>query len=116
MLYDIEVRYPAQQSFWIKHESKLDVNGMLALVFNWFNVGSGQEHEMFLKTTMRSLSIHDFVCLNGQWFQCRTDGWATVTMQEIRALETKMEQHHLFHRSPWFALQDILWKEKQTVG
>ena len=82
MIYDILVVIPQQaddiQMFLLTLDLNAPRSQVLEKVFGWFNSGSGEEHQDFLKSKCRSFSVNDFVKLNGEWFQCRSSGWDLV--------------------------------------
>ena len=48
---------------------------ILEKIFASFNAGSGEECGTFKKARIRSMSVGDFVCINGNWYQCLKQGW-----------------------------------------
>lgn len=97
-------------------ESKLGVDALLEEVFAQFNHGSGKESELFLKSGMRSLSKHDCVRVDGQWYQCLSMGWGEVTEQFVDELEKKVVSHSLFTlHGAWFCLSEVMWAEYKRI-
>jgi hypothetical protein len=88
MIYDILVVIPQQaddiQMFLLTLNLNAPRSQVLEKVFGWFNSGSGEEHQDFLKRKCRSFSVNDFVKLNGEWFQCRSRGWDLVEESLVR--------------------------------
>jgi hypothetical protein len=88
MIYDILVVIPQQaddiQMFLLSLDLNVPRSQVLEKVFGWFNTGSGEEHQDFLKSKCRSFSVNDFVKLNGEWFQCRSSGWDLVEESLVR--------------------------------
>ena len=98
------------------HESNSDAFIVLEEVFAQFNHGSNQESELFLKSGMRSLSKHDCVRVDGQWYQCLSSGWGKVTEQFVDELEKKVVEHPAFNlHGAWYCLSDIMWKEHKRI-
>lgn len=48
---------------------------ILEEIFAGWNNGSGQESEIFLRREVRSLSVGDYVRVDGQWYACAPVGW-----------------------------------------
>lgn len=51
---------------------------ILEIIFGNWNGGSGSECEEFLRSRTRSLSVCDFVGLDGKFYQCKSVGWVEV--------------------------------------
>lgn len=47
-------------------------------VFAMFNHGSGRECLQFVQARIRSLSVGDFVQIDGNWWQCKSISWEMV--------------------------------------
>ena len=60
-------------------------------VFAMFNGGSGRECKIFLDSGCRSMSVNDFVCVDGQWYQCASVGWNKVTRNYINFIVESVE-------------------------
>lgn len=88
MKYEIEVVIPQTKDdirmFILVLELNAPPSQVLEKVFGWFNSGSGEEHQDFLRSDCRSLSVNDFVRLNDDWFQCRSVGWDKVDDTLVR--------------------------------
>jgi hypothetical protein len=56
---------------------------ILEHIFACFNAGSGQECKTFKEARVRSMSVGDFVCINGQWYQCLNTGWEETTDEVV---------------------------------
>jgi hypothetical protein len=111
MQYDIEVVYPGANRFNGRGEYPLPPNAMLEQVFAWFNAGSGQESQEFVKSRTRSLSKGDFVRLNNQWYQCAPVGWMPVSPDYVAKLEEDVKNTPGYTKDKaWFVLQDIMFK------
>lgn len=97
-------------------ESDLSVDALLEIVFGQFNHGSNRESALFLKSGMRSLSKHDCVRVDGQWYQCLSMGWGKVTEDFINDLEKQVVHHPAFNfYGAWYCLEDIMWKEYKRI-
>lgn len=88
MIYEILVVIPQKaediRMFNLVLELDVTRSQVLEKVFGWFNSGSGEEHQDFLRNDCRSFSVNDFVKLNGEWFQCRSSGWDLVEESLVR--------------------------------
>ena len=121
----INICYPghALKRFEVSADADLEA------VFAMFNHGSGQECLPFIESKVRSLSVGDFVQIDGDWWQCKSIGWEMVKPNFVidfccqvgARLETQ------FHfccqvgakletqlQSAWGASQDILWEQKNS--
>jgi hypothetical protein len=85
MKYNIKVCYPAfsgRTIFFGQRDFEYDVEAeamshraLLERVFAAWNCGSGQESDVFLASNQRSLSVGDFVAIDGSWYRCEPMGW-----------------------------------------
>jgi hypothetical protein len=65
-------------------ESKLKaVSEVLEIVFANWNNGSGSECPEFLASKVRSLSVGDYVAVDGQWHRCEGIGWSEVSKDDV---------------------------------
>jgi hypothetical protein len=55
----------------------------LERVFAGFNAGSRQEMPVFLAARVRSLSVDDFVVLDGKAWKCEGAGWSEIALSRI---------------------------------
>ena len=108
MTYNIRIVYPGDCQHIFQAESNQTPLDFLETVFAWFNSGSGQECDYFLGHGMRSLSPHDFVCLNGKWYQCASVGWQQVDTEYVQNICDKVSNRNSYD-SPWSALNKIMW-------
>lgn len=67
------------------HETESnDAHVILEEIFAQWNSGSGQECERFTRDrNTRSLSVGDYVMVNGQWYLCAPFGWNEVSGDEV---------------------------------
>ena len=56
---------------------------VLEHIFAEWNNGSGRECGNFLSKGIRSLSVGDYVCVDGLWFRCESVGWNAQTHEEV---------------------------------
>lgn len=88
MKYDIKVLIPTEGNdvniFIFEEHFNAPRSQVLEILFGRFNHGSGEECQDFLYRKCRSLSVNDFVRLNGEWFQCRSQGWDSVTRASVK--------------------------------
>jgi hypothetical protein len=87
---------------------------LLEKIFAWFNHGSGRECDVFLSEKMRSLSVNDFVCINGLWWQCKPVGWARCAGAYMQEICDAVKAHPKFtEHGPWFALQEVMYQKEK---
>lgn len=92
----------------------MSVEDNLERVFAEWNHGSGMECEMFIKSNKRSLSVNDIVCVNGNYYQCRSFGWKKVTAEYVNELEKEVALHPTRHAyGTWYALTEIMYGRRQ---
>ena len=108
-IYTVTVNYPASLAITFNVESPYNEDGVLEQVFGWFNHGSGMERDDFQKHGCRSLSVHDFVRVNGQWYQVRGVGWHKVTDEYVDLIEEAVVNHPSFEKEgEWYALGEVM--------
>ena len=103
----VSVIYPAEftMSFTLKGDC---TDTLLEQVFEQWNAGSGRESDLFQNSKVRSLSVNDIVCINDQYFQCKSLGWKSVSKQYVNDLENKVKSHPDFTRyGAWFTLSRL---------
>jgi len=104
------VNYPAEKSFTLTVRDNCSQKELLEKIFEQFNHGSGKECDFFLGNHMRSLSVHDFVKVDGQWFQCASIGWNPVTREYVDRIEGAVIDSPSFTaRGARAALQELMW-------
>ena len=59
------------------------VSEVLEIVFANWNNGSGSECHEFLASGVRSLSVGDYVSVDGQWHRCDSIGWSEVSEDHV---------------------------------
>lgn len=116
----VHVIYPDEftASFIIKTDGEVDPHDILEMVFAQWNNGSGCESQLFINSKVRSLSVNDIVCVNGNYYQCASFGWNEVTADYVKELEDAVENHPSRREGAWFALNDVMWernKQKNLV-
>ena len=115
MKFNVFVNYLGDGGCHLKHDAP-KVSIALEDIFAMFNHGSQRECALFLKRQLRSLSVHDCVRIDEQWYQCRSVGWEPVTEQFVDELEKKVVMHPMFCLyGAWHCLQDIMWKEYKRI-
>lgn len=95
MKHSFTILYPGDDNreFCVMIEDDKTPIQILEKIFAWFNHGSGQEAPMFIEYRMRSLSVNDFVLLDGQWYQCRSVGWEAVTKEFVDRITRAVIEH-----------------------
>lgn len=108
----IIVRYPQESSLVLIEEfpDGTSQEAILERVFAWCNHGSQQEHPQFLEWKHRSLSVNDFVCVDGFWWQCKSVGWARCCTAYVADIEERVKKNPRFIHGAWFALGDVMWE------
>jgi hypothetical protein len=99
----------------------LDMDGtdheILERVFGLFNSGSGIEHPEFMKHRMRSLSVNDFVRVNGNWYQCMSVGWKERDDKFVDQIEAAVVNHPLYAEyGEWFTLDRVMSEYRKSSG
>ncbi len=56
---------------------------VLEHIFAEWNAGSGRECGNFISKGIRSLSVGDYVCVDGLWFRCEGFGWSVQTNEDV---------------------------------
>ena len=98
MLKHIHIVQPGRMSVVYQGEYlEMSDEKLLEDIFAYWNAGSGRECGEFIEARTRSLSVGDFVGINGKFYQCKSVGWdevprATVSLWcehvEARMVET----------------------------
>jgi hypothetical protein len=55
------------------------------------------------------------VCVNGEYFQCASFGWNSVTPEYVNKLENEVANHPSRCEGAWFALMDVMWERQNFV-
>ena len=71
------------RKFSIYFEGDHEVMSILEATFAAFNAGSGRECDVFLNGNVRSLSVGDFVFVNGTPYKCMKVGWREVSWADV---------------------------------
>lgn len=110
----ITIVYPGELRF----EFELDCNDhnyvTLEKVFHLFNAPDDSSHPQYRASRMRSLSVNDFVCIDGLWWQCAGNGWnacAGAFVEDV-GREVMGRINHARGYYAWHALQDVMREEK----
>lgn len=113
----ITVNQPGSLAVTISLETDDSVEAILEHVFGLFNHGSGTEHPKFIELRMRSLSVNDFVCVNGQWYQCLSVGWEKCSEQFVDKIEADVVNHPLYkEHGEWFALSEVMYDYRKSIS
>lgn len=119
MKHQIVVNYPGciAPKFEFDASDSISVKELLEQIYAWFNHGSGREADIFLNSKMRSLSVFDFVRLDGVWFQCRGTGWDAVTDEYVDEIEKAVVNHPKFKLHGGFsALNEVMWEKFKRIS
>ncbi len=67
------------------HETEAHADDViLEEIFAQWNSGSGQECSRFTRDrNIRSLSVGDYVCVEGRWYLCASFGWDIVSEEDV---------------------------------
>jgi hypothetical protein len=110
------VKYPAERTVTLTIRDNSSKMGLLENIFAQFNHGSMQECDYLLSNKMRSLSVHDFVKVDGEWFQCASVGWIPVTEEYVHEIEGAVTDCPEFEKlGAWKALQDLMWSTRRQI-
>lgn len=115
----IHIIYPDDfsSSFIMETEGKVDDKTILEWVFAQWNNGSCQESELFIKSQIRSMSVNDIVCVNGNYYQCASMGWDAVTPNYVTHLIEEVVNHPKRSEcGPYRCLDDIMWQRKKKTA
>lgn len=114
----IIVRYPTEASLVLIEEfpDGTSQEEILEKVFGWCNHGSCSEHPQFLAWKHRSLSVNDFVCVDGFWWQCKSIGWARCCTQYVVDVEERVARHPLASECAWAALDRVMSDVRRETG
>lgn len=111
----IHVIYPDEAVHSFVMDNDMSTADILERVFAEWNHGSGMECEMFIRSKKRSLCVNDIVCVNGEYFQCASFGWNSVTPEYVNELESDVANHPSRCEGAWFALMDVMWERQNFV-
>ena len=115
----VKIIYPgefATDVFFTYDNQPTDLD-VLERIFAEWNHGSGAECEKLIKSNCRSLSVHDIVVVNGQYYQCKSIGWEPVTEEFVIQLQRDVKNHINYNQSAWYALDCVMWeRNKKLVG
>jgi hypothetical protein len=113
----VTVNYPGAEACTFSLPSDGTPEQILEIVFAQWNHGSGQECDKFVKGKYRSLSVNDFVRVNGEWFQCASVGWVKRDDKFVDAIEALVVNHpDVEAHGEWFVLNGIMFQHRQTSG
>lgn len=116
MRYHIFVNYIGDGGCHLKHDAPA-ISIALEDIFAMFNHGSNRECIPFLNRKFRSLSVHDCVRVDEQWYQCRSTGWEKVTEEFVDELEKDVVNHSLYSLyGAWSALNDVMWVKHRRIS
>ena len=109
----VHVIYPDESTYCFIMDNDMSTDDILERVFAEWNHGSGMECEMFIRSQKRSLSVNDIVCVNGEYFQCASVGWNSVTPEYVNELEEAVASNSRRDIGAWFALSDVMYERKK---
>jgi hypothetical protein len=112
------VLYPCEKRLSLRADvSKLMTQeDFLEQVFAWFNAGSNRECEAFLSERMRSLSVNDFVCVDGCWWQCASVGWRRCAGAYVEDICDRVNKATKLDRSAWSTLDQVMRDYRKEKG
>lgn len=84
--YLVNIRY-CDETLNVKFRQFSDnsTTDFLEQIFGEWNHGSGHECPNLIIAEIRSLSVGDYVNLNGDWYRCENIGWKHKTQAEVDA-------------------------------
>jgi hypothetical protein len=122
----VSIIYPGERNFSFVTADENSYENQLERIFAEWNHGSGMESKDFIDARIRSLSVNDFVGINGKWWQVASIGWRPVTKEFIEKLEKAIRNHPRFSEGGWFALHELMreynfglradWDEKTVTA
>jgi hypothetical protein len=118
MKSQVKVLYPDAEVFEFEMEHEGDHESLLEQIFAEWNNGSGQECERFLNAKCRSLSLNDFVTIDGDDYQCRGIGWCHVTPLFVNRIERLVALHPKRfdpEYSVWACLEQVMWDHRKNL-
>lgn len=68
------------------------VSEVLETIFAEWNAGSGSECDAFTKARVRSLSVGDYVSVDGTWHRCEGIGWAEKSKADVAKWFTTLSE------------------------
>lgn len=117
----IHIIYPAEfaMTYAVTYGKEIaedaSTENILENAFAAWNCGSGDECEQFISSRKRSLSVGDFVGVNGQYFRCDSYGWTPVTYDHIEKFEKRVANHEEYATGAWFAVQCLLHEDRELT-
>lgn len=67
----------------VRNHAPIPASEVLEHIFGEWNNGSGKECSRFLQAGVRSLSVGDYVAVDGLWYRCEGIGWAEKTKDKV---------------------------------
>ena len=67
----------------VRNHAPIPASKVLEHIFAEWNNGSGKECSRFLQSGVRSLSVGDYVAVDGRWYRCEGIGWAEKTEADV---------------------------------
>lgn len=110
----IQVIYP-DEFFQVFHlemqfEDATSVWAVLDEVFGQWN-DSPFQSKLSKESNVRSLSVNDFVSVNGVFYQCQSIGWTEVSPEYVSGLVLEVRNHpYRRERGAWICLNDIMYQ------
>lgn len=85
----VEIVYPGRfkTSFTREYPLNTDHNIILEDIFDQWNAGSSRECQEFIDSNQRSLSVNDFVTIDGIPYRCNALGWKQLPKNYISELD-----------------------------
>lgn len=113
---EITVIYPCERTMKSVVNSDKTELQLLEDVFSWYNYGSQKESPAFLNSKARSLSVNDFVKIDGNVYQCKSSGWQQVDDEYLKNIELLVESKMKYCKtSAWHNLNDIMYSFKKNL-
>ena len=109
------IKYPGERTVTLTTRDNSSKMELLENIFAQFNHGSMQECDYLLSNKMRSLSVYDFVKVDGEWFQCACVGWIPVTEEYVNEIEGAVTACPKLEKlGAWQVLQDLMWRTRKA--
>jgi hypothetical protein len=114
----IQVIYPDEfhQVFHLDlpFEDAPNVWAVLEEVFGQWN-DSPFQSQLSKESRVRSMSVNDFVSVNGVFYQCQSIGWTEVTPEYVSEIIKEVRSHPFRkEHGAWISLNDVMYDRRKA--
>ena len=111
----VRIDYPGERTFQFVLETDTPNRELVQKCFDWFNHGSRCEHFVFLRSRARSMSVGDFVTINGHdVYQCESFGWGKRTIEDRTLFDREVKRQLPSGRNSWSIMNDLMREKELT--